>query len=227
MRDLDNKIFIEREESFLKYFRDCLEKNNANYNLKIQDQRKYEKFCSLGIYIILEGNTINIKRSSSNIEIPNDCEIYNLSLSGVIFYVDIKINNVFKEIFKYYLTESETKKICTYDNLIHICFMVKNAGPKFRKYLELNLPYIDRWTILDTGSTDSTVEIIKDVLSCKEGKLYEEPFTNFRDSRNRCLDLAYEDGIYFGGNQGVYTIMLDDSYYLEGDTRGYLSTRRT
>ena len=69
--------------------------------------------------------------------------------------------------------------------------IVKNAGDSFENILNQNLNIIDRWTILDTGSTDNTIDIIKKVLvGKKKGELFEEPFINFRDSRNRCLDLA-------------------------------------
>ena len=38
--------------------------------------------------------------------------------------------------------------------------MVKNGGDQFEEMLLKNLHIIDRWTILDTGSTDKTIEII-------------------------------------------------------------------
>ena len=93
--------------------------------------------------------------------------------------------------------------------------MVKNGGPQFEEMLTTNLPFIDRWTILDTGSTDDTISIINKVLvGKKEGQLFQEPFINFRDSRNRCLDLA--------GKSCKFIIMLDDTYIIEGDLRNFL-----
>lgn len=105
-----------------------------------------------------------------------------------------------------------------YDNLINLLIMVKNAGDNFRNILEKNLPYVDHWTFLDTGSTDNTVEIIKDVMKCKRGTLYQEPFINFRDSRNRLFDLA--------GEKCAFNIMLDDTYVLHGDLRKFLTLAR-
>jgi len=105
-----------------------------------------------------------------------------------------------------------------YDNLINLCIMVKNGGDEFVSMLESNLPFIDRWTILDTGSTDNTVANVRRIMSCKPGSLYQEPFINFGVSRNRCLELA--------GTQCTYNIMLDDTYHLKGDVRNFLQSIR-
>jgi tetratricopeptide (TPR) repeat protein len=99
-----------------------------------------------------------------------------------------------------------------YDNLINICIMVKNAGEGFRDILTKNLPYMDQYTILDTGSTDNTVQIAREVLAGKRGTIYQEPFINFRDSRNRLLDLA--------GTNCFFNVMLDDTYVITGSTSG-------
>uniref|UniRef100_A0A6C0CZW3 Glycosyl transferase family 1 domain-containing protein n=1 Tax=viral metagenome TaxID=1070528 RepID=A0A6C0CZW3_9ZZZZ len=126
-------------------------------------------------------------------------------------YVHFSIINNFIQKFNYCIIGKELK----YDNLINLLIMVKNAGDGFRDILIRNLPYIDRWTILDTGSTDNTIAIIKDVLKGKRGNLYQESFINFRDSRNRLLELA--------GTDCAFNIMLDDTYVLNGDLRGFLS----
>ena len=122
------------------------------------------------------------------------------------------LHNVFTQEFCYFIKQ---EYIFDYNNLINLCIMVKNAGPQFEQMLLKNLPIIDRWTILDTGSTDDTVEIINRVLVGKKyGYLYQEPFINFRDSRNRLLDLA--------GTSCKYNIMLDDTYVVKNNLRDFL-----
>ena len=96
--------------------------------------------------------------------------------------------------------------------------IVKDAGPNFENILTENLNYIDQWCILDTGSTDGTQETINRVLSGKKGKLHHQPFTNFRDSRNHCLDLA--------GESCKFILMLDDTYIIKGDLRKFLNEVR-
>jgi tetratricopeptide (TPR) repeat protein len=98
--------------------------------------------------------------------------------------------------------------------------IVKNAGDTFKEVLEKNIPHIDRWTILDTGSTDNTVQVIQETLAPKvRGELFQEPFIDFGTSRNRALELA--------GQVCKFTLMLDDTYYIEGDLRGFLNEIRS
>ena len=113
---------------------------------------------------------------------------YKLQYSEYYIYVGSCKNSIFIQIFQYYIKENN---ILIFDNLINLCIMVKNAGPQFEQILTANLNLIDTWTILDTGSTDNTIETINNVLvGKKNGNLYQEPFINFRDSRNRLLELA-------------------------------------
>ena len=138
-----------------------------------------------------------------------------LSNSNLFVYVPDMMYREFIDNFYYFIENN----ILNYDNLIHLCVMVKNAGDQFEDMLTKNLPFIDRWTILDTGSTDNTIDIINRVLvGKKKGELFCEPFINFRDSRNRCLDLA--------GKPCKFTIMLDDTYIIEINLRSFLHSVR-
>lgn len=144
-----------------------------------------------------------------------DNPVYKLyKFDNYFVYVHPSIEQDFKTHFTPFLKDNQI----IYDNLINICIMVKNAGEEFRDILTQNLPYMDRYTILDTGSTDNTIAIIKEVLAQKRGELYQEPFINFRDSRNRLLDLA--------GDYCHFNIMLDDTYVLHGKIREFLDIVR-
>lgn len=142
---------------------------------------------------------------------------YVISNMHLSIYVPKYHKHTFIDVFYYYVDNIE--QILYYDNLIHLCIMVKNGGELFEQMLSKNFNTFDRWTILDTGSTDGTIDAIKRILvGKKKGQLYEEPFINFRDSRNRCLELA--------GKTCKYNMMLDDTYVIEGDVRSFLNEIR-
>lgn len=202
--------------------------NNIN-NIIPQENNKIficETICQLDV------NTISINISQNNISFHNILNSifitknklvsnylieYKLSETDYFVYVGTNKQSIFNEKFKFYIENDYT---LIFDNLINLCIMVKNAGPQFEQTLNENLHLIDRWTILDTGSTDETIDIINHVLvGKKEGKLYQEPFINFRDSRNRLLDLAGEDC--------KFILMLDDTYIEKGDLRGFLNEVRS
>jgi predicted O-methyltransferase YrrM len=152
--------------------------------------------------------------------IPN-ARTYKFGDTGYYIYISNALFIIFEQVFCYWIENTDTDvKMLDFDNLIHLCIMVKNAGPQFEQMLTDNLPFIDEWTILDTGSTDETLDIIQRVLvGKKSGTLYQEPFINFRDSRNRLLDLA--------GTSCKYTVMLDDTYVLRGNLREFLKEVRS
>lgn len=144
-------------------------------------------------------------------------EKYNLSNTDLTLYIPETFSQKFKNEFYYFINE---KGELDYDNLNHLCMIVKDAGPQFEQTLIANLPFFDRWTILDTGSTDETIDIINRVLlGKKKGQLFQEPFINFRDSRNRCIELA--------GTSCKFITMLDDTYILKGDLRKFLNDVRS
>ena len=177
-------------------------------------------------YIYIKNTIVILNTFNKNIN-PNNLIFMCYKFIDLELYVYVSFNLVsrFESIFHHFIQENKDEskpydKIIFYDNLIHLCIMVKNAGPQFRDMLKNNLNIIDKWTILDTGSTDETISIIQDVLvGKKEGQLYQEPFINFRDSRNRLLDLA--------GTECKYILMLDDTYIVSGDLRKFLNEVRS
>ncbi len=114
----------------------------------------------------------------------------------------------FYQYFRFYILND----MLNYNNLINLVIMVKNAGENFRNILKQNIDLFDRYTILDTGSTDNTIDIIREVYKDKKGTLVQEPFINFRESRNRSLELA--------GHQCKFNIILDDTYVIKNSSSG-------
>jgi len=216
-----NIFLIETEESHNKniifninYYKisNIHDENIEILNLKILKKK-----------IIILNNISNININLFKTNLKDDIIISeNIELNHIYKYkfllknsnINIYTNNNIEilEIFKYYI---ENNSVINYDNLINLCVMVKNGGSQFENFLIKNLELIDEWTILDTGSTDNTIQIIKNILvGKKRGNLYQEPFINFKDSRNRLLDLA--------GDKCKFILMLDDTYIVEGNLRDFL-----
>ena len=82
----------------------------------------------------------------------------------------------------------QNKKICL--NMI-----VKDETPVITRCLSSLVGFIDRYVIVDTGSSDGTPEMIRSFMEEKgiPGVVYEEPWVNFEHNRNQALQLAYDD----------------------------------
>jgi len=65
--------------------------------------------------------------------------------------------------------------------------IVLNEAPSIEKTLLSCKPFIDRWLIVDTGSTDGTQEIIERTLRDIPGRLLSRPFVDFATTRNVAL----------------------------------------
>jgi glycosyltransferase involved in cell wall biosynthesis len=128
--------------------------------------------------------------------------------------------NILEQFKKHFITHIKLDELL-YNNLINLLIMVKNAGDNFKNVLEANIPFVDKITILDTGSTDNTINIINTVFKTHniKGTLYQRPWKNFKDSRNELFELAGEDC--------VFNVMLDDTYILNGDIRNFLTIARS
>ena len=73
---------------------------------------------------------------------------------------------------------------------LSLCMIVKDEEAVLERCLESVKDIIDEFIIVDTGSTDSTKEII-----AKYGTVYEEPFINFVKTKNASIEKATGDYI--------------------------------
>jgi tetratricopeptide (TPR) repeat protein len=70
-----------------------------------------------------------------------------------------------------------------------LLMIVRNESGQIERALKSCLPYIDHWIIVDTGSTDNTMEIIKSTLEGIPGTLHSRPWVNFGFNRTELLRL--------------------------------------
>lgn len=103
--------------------------------------------------------------------------------------------------------------------LLGLVMIVKNESRRISEVLSSYRAYIDAWTILDTGSTDGTQDLIRKELDGIPGALHEEPFVDFATSRNRALELH--------GTSTVFSIMPNGDVLAGGpELRSFLEARR-
>ncbi|MGN6475473.1 MAG: tetratricopeptide repeat-containing glycosyltransferase [Mycobacteriales bacterium] len=81
-------------------------------------------------------------------------------------------------------------------NTVGLCMIVKNEAHVIERCLASVRPLIDAWTIVDTGSTDGTQEVIRNVMADVPGELHEAPWRDFGFNRSQALELARDRADY-------------------------------
>lgn len=71
-----------------------------------------------------------------------------------------------------------------------LVMIVKDEAERIGACLDSVRQHIGWWTIIDTGSTDGTQDIIREALDGIPGELFEEPFENFGSARSRAFAAA-------------------------------------
>lgn len=73
-----------------------------------------------------------------------------------------------------------------------LSIIVKNEEHVIERMLNSIYPILDYYTIVDTGSTDKTKEVIKKFFDEKgiDGQILDRPFDNFENSRNYAMESA-------------------------------------
>lgn len=73
---------------------------------------------------------------------------------------------------------------------ITLVMIVRNESAVIERCLASVRPLLSRWLIVDTGSTDDTIEKIEHALSDIPGKVHQREWVNFGHNRTEALALA-------------------------------------
>lgn len=96
---------------------------------------------------------------------------------------------------------------------ISLCLVmiVKDEEDNIEKCLKSVAPYISYWVIVDTGSKDKTMDVIRKTMNDLniDGELHERPWVNFEVNRTESLELAKGKCDY------RWIIDADDTFYSE------------
>lgn len=75
---------------------------------------------------------------------------------------------------------------------ICLCMIVKDEASVIRRCLESVKPHIHAACIVDTGSTDGTIEEILAVMDGVPGEIHRRPWVDFASNRNEAFEFARE-----------------------------------
>lgn len=75
-------------------------------------------------------------------------------------------------------------------NKLCVNLVCKNEEAVIERCLRSCLPIVDSWCVVDTGSTDKTMEIVRSVLGHLPGTLHERPWVNFGHNKTEAMRLA-------------------------------------
>jgi glycosyltransferase involved in cell wall biosynthesis len=92
--------------------------------------------------------------------------------------------------------------------LLVLAMIVKDEAHSIQRTVESVRDHVDRWLLLDTGSTDGTQELARAAFGDVPGEVIEEPFVDFGTTRTRALQLAEP--------RGRFALMLSGDETLEG-----------
>jgi len=81
-------------------------------------------------------------------------------------------------------------------NGICLNMIVRDESRVILRCLESVKPYIDSWAIVDTGSEDETMDIVRKAMEDIPGELYQEEWVNFGHNRDLAFQHAKKHGDY-------------------------------
>jgi glycosyltransferase involved in cell wall biosynthesis len=106
-----------------------------------------------------------------------------------------------------------------------LTMIVRNEGAILKRCLDSAKPWIDGYFIIDTGSTDDTMDIIRTELADYPGTLLEEEWVNFGHNRSSLVAQAREAGYdyllladadhVFVGEPGALDNLVAPSYLIQ------------
>src|SRR5699024_6139977 len=76
---------------------------------------------------------------------------------------------------------------------LSVCFITKNEADRIRKCLDSVKHLADEIVVLDSGSTDGTVDIVKEYTD----NVWVTDWPGFGPQKQRCLEKATKDWVLF------------------------------
>jgi len=96
-----------------------------------------------------------------------------------------------------------------------LVMIVKNESNQLARCFKHLKKHIDYYVIVDTGSTDNTINVIKNELQGIEGEVIERPWVNFGHNRTESLELARHKAKYLILSDADEQLIFDDSFNVD------------
>ena len=96
---------------------------------------------------------------------------------------------------------------------VGLCMIVKDEAHVIARCLGSVRPFVTHWVVVDTGSTDGTQELVRELLAGIPGMVVEQPWVDFGTNRSRALAAARP--------HAAYTLMIDadETFEVPGNFR--------
>jgi tetratricopeptide (TPR) repeat protein len=105
--------------------------------------------------------------------------------------------------------------------------IVKDEAHVIRRCLDSVKPYIRHWTIVDTGSTDGTQDVIRSHLRDIPGALHERAWRDFGTNRSEAIALARGQAEYILVMDADHVLRVPEGFRFAGlDADGYFVAHR-
>jgi glycosyltransferase involved in cell wall biosynthesis len=95
---------------------------------------------------------------------------------------------------------------------ICLCAIVKQEEKTIARLINSCKSIIDYYCIVDTGSTDNTIAVIKETMGDIPGEIHERSWVNFGHNRNELMELAYDKSSYLLLADADFEYVILDSF---------------
>lgn len=103
-----------------------------------------------------------------------------------------------------------------------LVMIVKDEAAGIAATLTAARPYLDAWTIIDTGSTDGTPDLIRASLYGVPGTLYARPWVNFGVNRSEAFALARGTADWLLALDADMAVTIDPTFRPDPSLDAYL-----